>query len=80
MSELPEQLDPWLHALCDTLGVDIGTVDIEAVLDLAGEAAHAVLRPAAPLTAYVVGLATAAGADPAQAIAAARQLAQHWPA
>lgn len=32
-------------------------VDIKSVLSLAGRAAHSVLRPAAPLTTYVVGYA-----------------------
>ena len=63
-------------------------VDIEAVLSLAGVAAHAVVRPAAPLTTYVVGyaagLAVAAGADPAaaftQSAEAAAAAANRWQA
>lgn len=46
--------------------------DIDTVLNLAGDAARAVLRPAAPLTTFLVGyaagLAAGAGADPERAI------------
>ena len=46
--------------------------DIDNVLNLAGDAARAVMRPAAPLTTFLVGyaagLAAGAGADPASAI------------
>ena len=46
--------------------------DIDAVLNLAGDAARAVVRPAAPLTTFLVGyaagLAAGAGADPVSAI------------
>lgn len=46
--------------------------DIDEVLNLAGDAARAVMRPAAPLTTFLVGYAAGraagAGADPASAI------------
>ena len=57
---------------------------MDAVLGLAGEVAHAVVRPAAPLTTYLVGLAvgraiatgTTTEADAfAEAAAHARRLA-----
>ncbi|MEO7348811.1 MAG: DUF6457 domain-containing protein [Terrimesophilobacter sp.] len=53
--------------------------DIDTVLNLAGDAARAVLRPAAPLTTFLVGyaagLAAGAGADPARAITGATDTA-----
>lgn len=48
-------LAEWSRELSAALGIDDVTVDVSAVLDLAGVAAHAVLRPAAPLTTYLVG-------------------------
>ena len=46
-------------------------VDIRSVLGLAGVVAHSVVRPAAPLTTYLVGFAAgraaALGEDPAAA-------------
>jgi Domain of unknown function (DUF6457) len=52
-----ELLSLWTRRLTEALDIDGVTVDIDAVLGLAGEAAHAVMRPAAPLTTFVVGFA-----------------------
>ncbi|SDY49696.1 Molybdopterin-guanine dinucleotide biosynthesis protein A [Herbiconiux ginsengi] len=66
-------LDRWVARLAAGLGLDGLEVDIEEVLGLAGVAAHAVRRPAAPLTTFVVGYAAglAVAADGADAAAAA---------
>jgi hypothetical protein len=50
-------LTAWCTELVSRLGLDGVEVDVNAVLALAGQVAHAVVRPAAPLTAYVVGYA-----------------------
>jgi hypothetical protein len=50
----------WVDSLAEELGVEPGAVDVEAVLDLAREAAAGVGRPAVPLTAYLVGCAVGA--------------------
>ena len=42
-----------------------GQVPVPVVLDLARDVAHQVLRPGAPVTAYLLGLAVGRGADPA---------------
>jgi Domain of unknown function (DUF6457) len=57
----------WRDSLLAELGLDGAEIDIDAVLALAGVIAHAVVRPAAPLTAYIVGYAAgrAAAGDPA---------------
>lgn len=72
-------LDAWADEVRDALGID-AAVDIRAVLGLAGVAAHAVIRPAAPLTTYLVGFAAgradARGEDPAAAAAEATRLAK----
>ncbi len=49
-------LTTWSEQLCDALGIDL-EVEIDAVLDLARDAAHQVERPAAPLTTFLVGYA-----------------------
>ena len=59
-------LDDWIATASEALGLDDG-VDVTLVLDLARDVAHGVARPAAPLTAYLLGLAVGRGADPAQA-------------
>ena len=49
-------LTAWTQQLSDALGLDL-EVEIDAVLDLARDAAHQVERPAAPLTTFLVGYA-----------------------
>ncbi len=59
---------------------EFGTADVDRILDLARDAAHSVARPAAPLTAYLLGIAVGRGADPSDAAAALRRLAlEHAP-
>ena len=54
---MTETLERWSASLARELDIADLEVDIDAVLALAGVAAHAVLRPAAPLTTYLVGYA-----------------------
>jgi hypothetical protein len=49
------------------------------VLDVARDVAHGVLRPAAPVSAYLLGLAVGRGADPGAAAAALTALSASWP-
>ncbi|WP_245635835.1 DUF6457 domain-containing protein [Herbiconiux solani] len=51
------ELVEWTAMLLDGLGLDPSDVDIDAVLALAGRAAHGVVRPAAPVTTFAVGYA-----------------------
>lgn len=56
-------VDRWTAALLAELGLD-DVVDVRGLLELSREVAHAVERPAAPVTTYVLGLAIGrAGAD-----------------
>ncbi len=54
-------LDEWLDDVIRTLELDPAGFDRDLLLDLARDVAHGVARPAAPLTAYLAGLA--AGRD-----------------
>ena len=56
-AELTEALERWSASLAHELGIVDLEIDVDAVLALAGVAAHAVRRPAAPLTTYLVGYA-----------------------
>ena len=49
-------------------------LDRDFVLDLARDTAHLVARPAAPLTAYLAGVAVGRGASPADVDATIRSL------
>ena len=73
-------MDQWLAAACAELGLDPADVDVPVVLDLARDVAHQVLRPGAPVTAYLLGVAVGRGADPATGAAALAALARRWPA
>jgi len=73
-------LDDWTDALCAELGVDPEDVDKKTVLDLARDAAHAVDRPAAPLTTYLLGIAVGRGQPPTETAARLRRLALGWSA
>jgi hypothetical protein len=50
-------LADWVSELATELGVDVAAVDRDLLLDVARDAAHAIARPAAPLTTFLVGLA-----------------------
>lgn len=70
----------WLEAACAELGIDPGTADARTILDLARDVAHQVDRPAAPLTAYLLGVAVGRG-QPLRATAERlTALASDWPA
>ena len=71
------ELDEFLRTTCTALGVDRDAVDQELILNLTKEVAHNVVRPAAPLAAFVVGLAAGkAGGDRESVRAAARKVAE----
>jgi Domain of unknown function (DUF6457) len=74
-------LHDWIDELCDVLDID-AEIDEGIVLDLARDAAHAVERPAAPITTYLLGYAAAlAGGSPEKVeelAARATELAEKW--
>ena len=75
-------LEQWTAAVGTDLGLDPGplsTTDIKTVLDTAGDVAHAVARPAAPLTAYLLGVAVGRGLPLPDAADRIRALAASWP-
>jgi len=72
-------LDSWTAAACADLGVDPAAVDVRQILDLARDAAHQVDRPAAPVTAYLLGLAVGRGMSAEEAAARLTALAAGWP-
>lgn len=62
----------WIATFADRLGTDTpDQATVETLLDLAGVAAHASERTAAPIACFLVGLA---GADVERALEAARQV------
>ncbi|MEH0984887.1 DUF6457 domain-containing protein [Micromonospora sp. CPCC 205556] len=72
-------MDDWVTAACAELGLDPADVPVPTVLELAKDVAHQVLRPGAPVTAYLLGVAVGRGADPAETAARLSALAGTWP-
>ena len=64
-------LDEFLRTACTALGVDRSTVDQDLILELTKDVAHNVTRPAAPLSAFIVGLAAGKAGGDADAVRAA---------
>ena len=86
MGDPKPDIQEWVTAVGRLLGVEDlidedGLVDV--VLDLTADVAHGVSRPAAPVTAFLVGLAMGRADDPAAALAehtaAVSALAATWP-
>ena len=81
-------MDAWLDAVCAELGVDRAVMDANTagLLDLIGNVAHGPSRPGAPMTAFLIGLASAtASADPAvqakraaDGVAVVNRLVANW--
>ena len=68
----PPEATRWIAAFADRLGVEPPDDETVAILlDLAGVAAHASARTAAPIACWLVGRA---GAAPADALATARSV------
>jgi hypothetical protein len=53
----PGVLDEWAIELAAALNLSAVDIDIAEILELAKVAAHTIARPAAPVTAFMVGLA-----------------------
>ena len=63
------ELEAWIGEVCAALDLPPGLAQHrQLLLDVARDAAHGVMRPAAPLTTFLVGFAAGRAADPAQAL------------
>jgi hypothetical protein len=71
-------LDEWIEAACAELGVEPADVHRDLILGVARDVAHGVARPAAPLTAYLMGLAAGRGTPVRDAAARITEMAEGW--
>lgn len=82
MPDAPEDLEAWVRTLAESLGLgnELGADQhpIGLLLDLTRDAAHGVVRPAGPLTTYLVGLAVAQGMTVEDAAARTRATIAAW--
>ena len=71
----------WLEAVSEEIGLDRELIAMYQgpLLRLISTVAHGPSRPAAPLTAFLVGYAAASqGKDPNELVAALENLAKNW--
>lgn len=78
---MAEDLHSWVAKLATELGgdavpIDPDVVDVDEVLSLAADAAHALVRPAAPLTTYLAGLAAGLNGGTRDAVVEALEAAK----
>ncbi|NQX10877.1 molybdopterin-guanine dinucleotide biosynthesis protein [Microbacteriaceae bacterium VKM Ac-2855] len=73
--ETTATLDAWWAELTAALGLGEVPIERDALLGLAGVAAHAVVRPAAPLTTFLVGYAAGLAGGGADALTRASETA-----
>jgi len=73
------ELDAWIAAACAELGLQPDDARADAVLDVARDVAHQVLRPGAPVSAYLMGVAVGRGADASDVATRLSALAMSWP-
>lgn len=57
MAQDNNPVEIWARELAATLQLSDVRFDVDDILDLAGVAAHSVVRPAAPLTTFLLGVA-----------------------
>ena len=69
--DVDSALTTWWTTLCGALGLPDVPADREAILGLAGVAAHNVVRPAAPITTFLAGYAAGMAGGTAEDVAAA---------
>jgi Domain of unknown function (DUF6457) len=73
-----DALDDWMDAVCRELGIERDAAARKTVLDLARVVAHTVDRPAAPLTAFLLGAAVGRGEPLTASAGRIVQLARGW--
>jgi hypothetical protein len=64
-------MSQWVAEVCRELGLELADQEstVNQVLALTAEVAHGVARPAAPVTAFLVGLAAGRTAHPGETVA-----------
>lgn len=70
------RLTEWWATLCEALGLGEVPADRDAILGLAGVAAHNIVRPAAPVTTFLAGYAAGRAGGSAEDVAAALSTAR----
>ncbi len=77
-ADTPAELDRWVAELAIELGVVDGEIPTAALLDVTRDVAHAITRPAGPLTTYLIGRAVAGGMPFSEAAERVHALIASW--
>lgn len=72
------ELEAWVDAAARELGLEPGVIRTKQILDVARDVAHQVIRPGAPVSAYLMGVAVGRGADPDDVAGRLQALALGW--
>jgi len=72
VNDTPADLETWVRLTAAALGIDPGEVPIGLLLDVTRETAHGVMRPAGPLTTFLIGVAVGRGLAVDDAVATVR--------
>lgn len=78
MNDTPEDLETWVRIASADLGIDPADVPIGLLLDVTRETAHDVMRPAGPVTTFLIGLAVGRGSTLDEAITIVRTRIAEW--
>ncbi|MBY4570127.1 hypothetical protein ACN95_08865 [Gordonia sihwensis] len=76
MTAYPPGLDRWAQELAPALGLNEAEVPTALLLDVTRDVAHSILRPAGPITTYLIGLAVANGMSAEDAAARVHELVE----
>ncbi|KJR09581.1 hypothetical protein Y710_00495 [Gordonia sp. QH-12] len=69
-------MDRWAQELAPALGLNKAEVPTALLLDVTRDVAHSILRPAGPITTYLIGLAVANGMSAEDAAARVHELVE----
>jgi hypothetical protein len=72
-------MDRWIMTVSADLGLNREAADARVILDMTRDVAHNVDRPAAPVTAYLIGVAVGRGMPLTHAAKRVREMAAAWP-
>ena len=78
MNETPLDLDRWVRSAAIELGLDPAEIPTGLLLDVTRETAHQVMRPAGPVTTFLIGLAVGRGGSLDDSITTVRALIDEW--
>lgn len=78
MNDTPAQLEDWVRVTAADLGLDHDDAPIGLLLDVTRETAHEVMRPAGPVTTFLIGLAVGRGSSIDDAVATVRARIARW--